>query len=438
GFCTPGIVMSLTAMALEEGVRPAFGAAPGDGGDLPGDDLTAGAGVVERALSGHLCRCTGYRSLRLAGERIAELAADAATGGATRAGGAAPSPAEAPEPLEGLVARGVVPSYFLDMARRLSALEAKPDAGGEPSGASALPPEEAMPAVVAGGTDLYVQRGDELPRGPVRVLARRSDLRGVGETASGTEVRVGAMTTFEDLVESPVFRRNVPGIAAYMRRIASWQVRHRASVGGNLVNASPIGDVSVLMLALGAEAVLEPPSGAAPPRRLPLEDFFLGYKQLDLRPGELLAEVRFPSAAPDRATGVGGGTDRVDFQKVSKRPCLDIATVNTAVRLRVEGSRLASVRLAAGGVAPVPLYLRRTSAAVAGLDLVDPAFPAAVERALGVAQEEASPIDDVRGSAPYKRLLLRQLLLASFLELLPEAFAGPSDLTTLGILRGPS
>lgn len=363
GFCTPGIVVSLTALRLRS-------------------DSDLGPAGVEHALSGHLCRCTGYRSLRAAGA-AAGRALGEATGVAT------------------LVERGELPAAsFRDVAARLRALPSPP-------------PQRSRPGpVIAGGSDLFVQRGEELAETAVSALNLRPELRGVrleADDLRGSEIVIGALTTFEDLAVDPLLAQRIPRIREFMGIIASWQVRNRATVGGNLINASPIGDVTILLLALGATAVLERAGERRPERReVPLATFYRGYKQLDLQPGEILIEARLPDL---------GAGERVHFEKVSKRRHLDIATVNSAIRLAVDGDRITAAALAAGGVAPIPLLLERTSRSLVGR----PLDAATVREALATAQDEIAPISDVRGSADYKRLLVRQLLVAHFATLFPQA-----------------
>jgi xanthine dehydrogenase small subunit len=157
-----------------------------------------------------------------------------------------------------------------------------------------------------------------------------------------------------------------------------------------------------MLLALGA--VLGLNNGKAV-REVPLERFFQGYKRLDLKPGERLQWIVLP-----REQG------RFSFEKVSRRRHLDIASVNSAAWITLRGDRVVKARLAAGGVAPIPLLLSRASAYLEGQELGDEQ----IEQALDLAQEEIAPISDVRGGEQYKRLLLRQLLLAHFQKLVPE------------------
>ena len=197
---------------------------------------------------------------------------------------------------------------------------------------------------------------------------------------------------------SEILAETVGNLDSAMSLMGSLPIRHRATIAGNIINASPIGDMTVILLALDAEIGLH--SGKAR-RSLPLHDFFLGYKELDLRPGELVEWVRF------QAPGEGA---LFNFEKVSKRTHLDIASVNTAASLRLDDGRIAYACLAAGGVAPIPMQLPQTADYLCGLE---PSAETAIAAA-DVARSEIAPISDVRGSADYKRLLLGQLILAHF------------------------
>ena len=404
GFCTPGIVVSLHGLLLDN--------AKG----LSLDD-------VKYALSGHLCRCTGYRSLK---DCAATLERDL--------GSRLPTNVSASR-VPALTAAGALPEYFTGIPRRLRALHATSPAPGakaglpmyrSPSPAEAPGPastRSAPPAAgdgqgrpaagdgvrpapelcIAGGTDLYVQQGETIPGQPVAVLGGRSDLKGIRRI--GGEFRVGGLTTFEEFGTDSAVIEAIPGIASFNHLIASWQIRNRATLAGNIVNASPIGDFTALLLALDARVVLD--HGDAR-RTVPLKEFFRGYKQIDLRPGELLVEVAF-------ADPVGA---QVNFEKVSKRTCLDIASVNSACSVRTEGGTIREAHVSLGGVAPIPLYLQETSRSLRGRTLdVETAW-----EAVRISQQEIAPISDVRGSAEYKRLLARQLLIAHFVTLFPDRF----------------
>jgi len=367
GFCTPGLVVALTGYLLSS-------------------DSLSGADSVA-ALGGNICRCTGYVSIRRAAARLAGQFGDL-----KKASG--PS---SPERTAALVERGVLPPHFLGVPERLRRLS---EAAGIEGSADGRPAQ--APVLVAGGTDLFVVRADELRDAELTFLSRRADLQGI-RLEDGV-CRLGAATTLADIEASPLIEGLFPGFGRHLARIASPPVRNRATVGGNIVNASPAGDLAVIFLALNASLVL----GRRPrPRVLPLRDFYRGYKAVDLAPEEVVAEITFP--APDAAT-------RFHFEKVGRREFLDIAGVSTAVRLRVQADRILEAHVAAGSIAPVPLFLRKTSAFLEGR----PVSPATARAAADLAVSETSPLDDVRGSADYRRALLARLILAHFLALFPE------------------
>lgn len=382
GYCTPGFIVAMTAGLMDE--------------RLPLDR----EGLLY-AISGNLCRCTGYRSIKEAGQQVFDQLGPQINGG---------------NRVAELCRLGALPDYFLDIPQRLSKLAeqaaAKPNGvngaadhsanGNGSSQQNATPPTRYR---IAGGTDLYVQRGEEIPDGVVDLLDISVERRGA--RLEGGMIVMTALTTFEDLNNDPIFVEAVPDIRAYNDLIASWPVRTRSTLGGNICNASPIADMTSLLLALDAELQLE---GGDRPRIVALRDFYLGYKKLAKEPDEIVAEIRFPKPAPH---------ERVNWEKVSKRVVLDIATINAGAKLGVEAGRITSASLSLGGVAAIPLYLREASTFLVGKPLVADV----VAEALNLAQTEFDPISDVRGSAEYKRLLARQLLMAHFTKLFPETFS---------------
>jgi xanthine dehydrogenase small subunit len=380
GFCTPGFVISLTGYLLRS----------------PAPTLE---GALE-AVAGNICRCTGYASIRRAVGRLLELV-----------GSGGPEPVT----LARLCELGVVPGYFQEIPEALRKIvrggfAARAAAYRQP----AAPKGESRAVLVAGGTDLFVQRPEELESSRLQFLSRRTELSGMWREDG--RLVVGAAATMEELHALPELAATLAPVADALQWVASSPIRQRASLGGNLVNASPIGDLTILLLALGACLGLR--SGDAE-RELPLEEFYRGYKQLDLGPREVVVWVAF--APPEAGSYLG-------FEKVARRRHLDIASVNSAAWLKAEAAeaggagsrRLTGARISAGGVAPVPLFLARTSAHLEGRQVEPKLFREALE----VAQEEAAPIDDVRGSAAYKRLALRQLLIAHFLGAFPEELCG--------------
>jgi xanthine dehydrogenase small subunit len=363
GFCTPGMVMSITGYLL----------------GTTGPRLE---GAI-RALGGNLCRCTGYASVRRAAEEICRRTGDSPA--------AAP---DLPEHVEWLISRGILPETFRQVGALLDSLPVVPRETGD---------EEHTDVLVAGGTDLMVQTA--LSGWRPKFLSDEADPGVV--SISGGRCVIGATTTVTALMESPL-PEVLPGIAQALELVSSVQVRNRATVGGNIVNASPIGDLTIILLALGAELTLFEDGRT---RTIPLSSFFRGYKILDLAPGGLVREVTF---------AIPGSGCRFSFEKVSLRKHLDIASVNSAALVEFEGPTLARVAISAGGVAPIPLLLAGAPGLLEGREIT----PAAVREASLAAMEEARPISDVRGTAGYKRLLLGRLIIAHMLKFLPQLPVG--------------
>jgi xanthine dehydrogenase small subunit len=362
GYCTPGFIVSMTWYLMADEAEPTM-----DG--------------FKAAISGNLCRCTGYNSITRAGASILE---------ALGPDGDYSQVWSADDRIGALVDAELIPDYFAEMPARLSELK-RP----EPNGAGAE-------FFIAGGTDLYVQRGREIPGAHVSLLNARDthpQWKGVHELEGA--LLVGALTTFTEFAEDERIRALIPRMDEFLWLIASLHIRNRATLGGNIVNASPIGDMTNLLLALGASVVL---NNGGDERVVALEDFFLGYKQLDKADDEIVSKIVIPAGSEDT---------HVNFEKVSKRKALDIASVCSGARFLVREGTIVSARISMGGVAATPLLLRKTGEFLAGKPLeVD-----TIRAALSVAQSEVSPISDVRGSANYKRLLVKQLIIAHVSEL---------------------
>lgn len=366
GFCTPGLVIALTGFLLSS---------------VP---LSADNGIA--ALGGNICRCTGYVAIRRAVVRLCGQFRDLETSG---------GPSSAAR-ITTLIGRGVLPSYFLGIPAHLEDLA---------KSATALPRDEERlghsPVMVAGGTDLFVTQADKLRDAELTFLSQRADLQGI--RLEDDACCIGAATPLAAVESSPLIRRLLPDLGRHFARIASLPIRNRATLAGNIVNASPAGDLSVIFLALNATVVLE---HGGRRRTVLLRDFFRSYKVLDMAANELIIEIRFP--VPDAA-------NRFNFEKVGRREHLDIAGASSAIRLRVRDDRIVEAHVSAGSVAPIPLYLRKTSEFLRG-KLISPETARETAAAAG---REISPISDVRGSAEYRRSLLPRLILAHFLTLFP-------------------
>ena len=358
GFCTVGFVVSLAGFCL-------------DSREPSPENAIA-------AMDGNICRCTGYKSLERAGARIA----------------AALDNRDQANPLDWLVAEKFLPAWFAEIPQRLKTLAEEIAQRRDLMGGSAR--------ILGGGTDLMVQKPEKMREAAVNLIMDREDLQGI-EEADG-KVTLGAAVTASDLRDSPLMNRIFPRMHAHMKLVSSTPIRNMGTLGGNLVNASPIGDLTIFFLAQNCQLRL---GRGERSWTLPLRSFYKGYKNLDMQDGDEVRALVFPTPGPNTL---------FNFEKVCKRTHLDIASVNSAARLEMNGEVIEKAWLSAGGVAPVPFFLAATSAFLAG-KRVDAGL---VDQAAAMAESEVAPISDARGTAAYKRLLLRQLVRAHFLELFPR------------------
>jgi len=251
---------------------------------------------------------------------------------------------------------------------------------------------------IAGGTDLVVQLRDGR-RSVVRVVdLGRLGLGGIRETADG--LAIGAATTMDEIARDPAVARFSPGLAAAAGWVGAWPIQCRATLGGNLANASPAADGAPPLLVAGARVRARSLAGE---REIAIEELFLGPGRTALAAGELITSVLLPEPLP------AGGGER--FFKLGPRREQVLSIVSLAARVAsVESGRLRGVRLALGAVAPTPLRAPRTEARLEGA-APDPATLAEAARIL---DGEIAPIDDLRATAAYRRhaaaVLLRRAL----------------------------
>jgi len=251
------------------------------------------------------------------------------------------------------------------------------------------------PALVltAGCTDLMVRPPEALAQmDRVLDLLAVPELRGIRETGDGIEI--GATTTFTEIRRSPAVRSLFPALADAAGQIGGWQIQNRATLGGNMANASPAGDSLPVLLVLGAMVAAAGPDG---PREIPYAEFHTGYRKTALREGEIVTAVRLPRPP--------AGTVQA-FRKVGTREAQAISKVVVALLAHIEDGRIADLRLAAGSVAATPVRLRAAEEAVRRL----PPGPEAADRAGRAAAEAVTPIDDVRSSADYRRFALERVV----------------------------
>ncbi|MBS0633296.1 MAG: xanthine dehydrogenase molybdopterin binding subunit [Verrucomicrobia bacterium] len=350
GYCTPGFVMSMFEGYHRDAVKSQC--------------------QINDQLCGNLCRCTGYRAIR-----DAMTAALAEKPKAPESAAAATQRLQEPvAALEKIEYTGAGEKFFRPTAlKELFALKA------------------AQPGarLVAGATEIGVELNKKFKAFPVLISTE-----GVGEltqiTATPGAWRIGAAATLTAIEEKVA--PEYPSLAKMLRVFAARQIRNRATLGGNLATASPIGDSAPVLMSLDASLVL---ASATSERTVALADFFTGYRQTVLKADEIIREIVLPRSAP-----AAGLTRRVDFVKVSHRVELDISIVAGAFRVDVDAAGIVrEARLAYGGVAERTKRVLKAEAALIGKELSD----ASVSEIL---RGEFAPIDDVRSGAAYRRGLV--------------------------------
>lgn len=366
GFCTPGFVMSLAGFCLSNKKT-----------------------TVENAIAsvdGNICRCTGYKSIERAAARIAEVMNE-----------------KKGEEVTLFVAKNkILPEYFAEIKERLTSFEA-----------TLLASCHTPFIPVGGGTDLFVQKHDEMAHAEIQFLFDEHGMNNIIEEDG--KVMLGPSVTVSDLKHSSLINKIFPGFHRYAKLVSSTPIRNMATIAGNFVNASPIGDLTIFFLALDAKLRLSPSpsllrkegSNEFSEREISLRQFYKGYKQLDKKPEEIINKIWFE--IPER-------NSYFNFEKVSKRTHLDIASVNSAILLEMNGNEIVKAGLSAGGVGPVPMYLQKTSDYLKGKKITEEVINEAIE----IMKTEISPISDARGSKEYKTLLLGQLIKTHLIPLSPK------------------
>jgi xanthine dehydrogenase small subunit len=370
GFCTPGFAMSLFGL-YKNAHQPSRTA-------------------VDDALSGNLCRCTGYRPIVDAAQRMYRIDAPAndAPGwrgpGMTADGSRIVSVEE--ERLAAAIA-AIAPDGAFDYQGAGQRWFA-PRTQDELSAACVAQPSA---RIVAGATDvgLWVTK-QHRALGDVIYVGDCADLKQVRDT--GTFVEIGAGVTLADAFAA--LDGEWPELHEAWIRFASVPIRNSGTLGGNVANGSPIGDSMPVLIALAAAVVLRHGDAV---REVPVEDFHVGYQKTSRVPGEYIAAIRVPR----RPEGL-----LLRAYKISKRFDQDISAVFACFALIVANGRVAMARVGCGGVAPVPARAVRTEACLVGQAWDD----ATAESAATVLAGEFTPIDDMRASAGYRRKVLGNLM----------------------------
>ncbi len=359
GFCTPGFVMSLFALyqrTVAQGQR-------------------VDPHSIHQALSGNLCRCTGYRPIVQAASQMQDQPVHELNG-----------------------------SQIVAVLKKLKSSTNSQMNYQHPATLNALLQarfRNPQAQLIAGATDV----GLCLTKG-VRRLEQVIDLTGVTELRKVEHyphyLAIGAAVNLQDAFEALASER--PAIGPFGERFAGWPIRQSGTLGGNVANGSPIGDSMPLLIALGAQVVLMAwRNGQASHRHVPLDKYYTGYRQTLLAPDEVLAWIVVPKPTPNEWLGV---------YKISKRQEDDISAVCLAVQMHIADGRITSVRIGAGGVAATPVRAVMTEASLLGRVW----SKVTLEKAQKAIQKEFSPLSDLRASADYRRQVLGQLLHRAWLE----------------------
>ena len=347
GFCIPGFIVSAGSL-LEYEAQPSVEA-------------------IRQALSGNLCRCTGYvRIIQAVGQ-----AAEQTKPINSRQSGSGGPPIATTR--DGHYARPSSLEEALDL----------------------LATEQGRWHVVAGGTDLFVQHEHNLWNMNILDIGGLDELRQIQE---GEEVvRIGGLVTFSDIIRSSVLQKWAPPLVESAPDVGGVQIQNMATLAGNLVNASPAADGVPPLFVLDATLVLRSTRGE---RIVPIQEFATGPGQTVLAPDELLTKVIVPKARHS-------GRQITFFQKAGPRQALTIAKASLAFRGWLDGDTLTHVQVALGAVAPTVIPAPNTATA-----LMQGPFDEATLLAAGkIAARECAPIDDVRSTADHRHRLVRGLLI---------------------------
>jgi xanthine dehydrogenase small subunit len=363
GFCTPGFVMSLFALYLN-------------------DPQPSRAAVVD-ALSGNLCRCTGYRPIIDAGTTMSKLPEPSHW---SRADSQSESTRSALASLErdgAFEVEGepayVAPKSLDDLAERY---RSAPDS-----------------LLLAGGTDvgLWVTKQFRV-LAPILYLGDINELKST--VAKDGVLEIGAAVTLTDAYAAIV--EHYPKLAEFASRFASPPVRNSGTLCGNLANGSPIGDSMPILIALGARVLLR---AGKVSRELALEDLYIGYQTKALKPGEFVVSVKIP--LPET-----GAPLRVATYKIAKRFDQDISAVCAGIAVGLKEGTIVSARIAFGGMGPTPARARHAESALIGHGFSEAVF----ERAKDEIRLDFQPISDMRASAEYRLEVAANLLRRFYLD----------------------
>jgi xanthine dehydrogenase small subunit len=375
GYCTPGFVVTMFDFLTH----------------YPREKMPTACDFQE-ALTGNLCRCTGYESIIKAGLSVERDQMPA---------------------IESLFRPNEIITAFQDALMHSVELSGS-NFDGETrlffapntvEDAIALKQRYPEATVIQGGTDISVacnKRGLE-PSVIVSLANWPASLNAIQEFDD--RISVGAKTTLMAL--EAYANDKIPALSAILKTFGGPQIKYAGTLAGNIANGSPIADTLPFLMVMNAELRLQ---GADGIRKININQFYQGYKKLNLKPDELIIQIEIPKPL---------GNEHLKLYKISRRKHLDISSFTAAIRLQMQGETIEKASLAFGGVGPVVLRLSKTEAFLTGKTLTLPVF----EDAAQIACSEITPISDVRGSQDYRMQLAENILLKFFYDIphQPEA-----------------
>ena len=362
GFCTPGFVMSLWGLYLSHV----------DGGKSVSPDDSA----VRQAITGNLCRCTGYRPIVDAGKRMCDLP-------------------KVPFDREAL-------ANSLRSLRRTTSLHYQHEGCHFHSPTSlaelaALKADTPAATILAGGTDVGLWVNKQFrDLGDIIYTREVAELNTIAEDVNG--LTIGAAVSLNDAYAT--LKNRYPEMNEMWERFASMPIRNAGTLGGNIANGSPIGDAMPALIVLGSSVTV---ASAAKSRQLPLEDLYVTYQQKAMQADEVLASVHIPHRSPEL---------RFRNYKLSKRFDSDISTVCAAFAVELDGDNISTCRIAFGGMAATPRRALQTEKRLIGQKWSEPTVRDAMEALL----LDYTPLTDMRASAGYRLKTAQNLMYRFFLE----------------------
>ncbi|MEO9276077.1 xanthine dehydrogenase small subunit [Marinomonas sp. 5E14-1] len=366
GFCTPGIILSLASLYENS----------------QASDKTIDRESVCDAISGNLCRCTGYRPIIDAGLAMQKSSVEELTPWSNLADNTESIKAK----LASLQAEAKAANNYFQPQTLVEFLTIKADHKGA--------------TLVAGGTDLMLENTQRFHDFGVLVdVSQINELTKIED--NGTQLTIGASVTYSELEQFSKTR--YPHLYHLLERIASRQIRNRGTIGGNVANASPIADMPPILLAFDADIQIVNLDGSQ--RTVSIHDFYQSYKQTVLTEGEVIASFTMELARL---------ADFHRFYKVSKRMEDDISSVMLATRFNVNDGQISDLRLAFGGMAATPIRAEKAEAALLNSDVND---EQALSNALTILKDELTPLSDMRASARYRSDMACNLVRKAWLEL---------------------